>query len=94
VTQRKFYHNTITSLQSEEVLVVVDYKENLKYNRKMVESSQSFFNYYSATCLGFLVVKRLGNGSLKKFYCCCLSEILNHEADFTIFCLEKVIKMK
>ncbi|MDB5911016.1 MAG: hypothetical protein JWP34_5133 [Massilia sp.] len=86
------YKRQQTEIQDGEVIITLDYKQNIKLNVGPEEASRLFYHQAHRTVLGFLLQYRDPNThALCNHYVDFISSCLTHDATFALECLRQVI---
>ena len=80
------------SLEINQRLVLMDYKENYKLPITKNQDGRAWYNKTQVTCLSFLVYHKSSSGIINKTVLTYLSPCLSHTGSFTLQCLECVLK--
>ena len=83
--------NVLKEKGVKHCLIVLDFKENIKLSRGLVEYDHDFHNKPIRTVLGFIIYFVDSNGIYHKKHFNIISEILSHDAGFVINAFEKLI---
>lgn len=87
--QKRCFRSKIDSLEKDECIVIMDFKENFKIGGGPVELSQSFYNKASISCLGFCIIYKQGE-KIKRSYHDYISEVISHDSHFVKNCLKRL----
>ena len=90
--QREQKARDLTSLTTNQRLVIMDYKENIKTPISKNQEGKTFYTRTQTTCLTFLVHKREADSSLSKTVITFFSPHLSHTGLFTLHCLYQALK--
>ena len=90
--QRKFFNQQRAEIQPDELMVIVDFKENIRLGGGPVECGQDYFTRQQCSVLGMAVgywnqVKQQPSVEYVDFF----SDILSHDALFVSNCLSNVL---
>jgi hypothetical protein len=86
------YKRQQAGIKEGEVIITLDYKENIKLNVGPEEASRLFYHHAQRTVLGFLLQYRDPNShELCHHYVDFISSCLTHDATFALECLRQVI---
>ena len=88
--QRQLYHSDLTNLQPGEMLLVIDFKENLKL-RAPLEESRDFYSSQFRSVFGVMMVFN-HNGNIRKKYIDFISESLSKDTVAAIDCLDLLLE--
>ena len=89
--QKSYYKQKIQNLDSDECIIVMDFKENFKIGGGPIEISQSYYGKSSISCLGFCIIWK-SEGEVKRSYHNYLSKVLSHDSHYVINCLNDLEK--
>jgi hypothetical protein len=82
----------LSSSDGSDVVITLDYKQNIKLNIGPVEESRRFYNEAQRTVLGFLCqYKEQATGQLVNHYVDYLSPCLTHNAAFALQCMSDLV---
>lgn len=91
--QRNSFKEQFENLDDGEVLLVIDFKANIKLNIESPQVSKSFFNQPQRTLFGVaMAYKCPTTHEISKFYYDIFSEFLSHNAFFVQSALQKVFR--
>ena len=90
--QREQKARDLSSLRTNQRLVIMDYKENIKTPISKNQEGKTFYTRTQTTCLTFLVHKREADSSLSKTVITFFSSHLSHTGLFTLHCLYQALK--
>jgi hypothetical protein len=90
--QREEVHRQILAVHPGEVIMVVDFKENLRLPFSRNAVGQDFYTQSPVTLLSFVTFSIDSTGTTKKHVFTVLSLCLTHTAKFVIECLKVVLK--
>ena len=98
--QRSSFKDQVSNLSEKDLLIVLDFKQNIKLGGGNAQVSQSFYNTPSTTCLGMVLYfrdknERSGNnknGVIRKIYVEFISDCLTHNFLFVKYCLRRLLK--
>jgi hypothetical protein len=86
------YKRQQAEIQDGEVIITLDYKQNIRLNVGPDEASRLFYHQAQRTVLGFLLQYRDPNTQmLSNHYVDFISSCLTHDATFALDCLHQVI---
>ena len=90
--QRRRMGENMSSLQNNQRLILMDYKENYKLPITKNQEGRAWYNKTQVTCLSFLVYQKSSSGDMNKTVFTYLSPCLSDTGSFTLQCLERVLK--
>ena len=79
--QKNHFKFSIKNLKINECIIVMDFKQIFKIFGGPVEVSQSFYNKFSVSYLGFMMIIKDSRNIRKKYYEF-LSEVITHDSFF------------
>lgn len=88
--RRLAYKEDKRNLSSDEVLFVMDFKQNVKLNKGHLEVSMDFFNAPSRSYLTLVTFYKEGAKTKKKYWDF-MSQCLTHDAQFVGDCIDQVL---
>jgi hypothetical protein len=88
--RRQAYKDDKLNLTSNDVLIVMDFKQNIKLNKGHLEVSRDFFNAPSRSYLTLVTFYKEGETTKKKYWDF-ISRSLNHDAQFVADCIDQVL---
>jgi hypothetical protein len=89
--QRAKYKAAIANVTKTQVVIVMDYKENIKYGMHACATGTEYFEQQARTILGFTVFYR-EDDNIKKEHFDIISEVLSHDSFFSQIALYKVLE--
>lgn len=92
LTQRQQYVSQRTSLAPREVLLVIDFKENIKYPIMKDQEGKDFYRQRQITCLSCVCYKRSYTGDMEETIFTFFSTCTKHNGSFTIHALEHLFQ--
>ena len=92
LTQRARFIEDRSSLTPTQILLMIDYKENIKYPIDRDQEGRDWYCRKQITCLTCLCYKRRESGELEEFVYTFFSNCTKHTGAFTIYCLESLLK--
>lgn len=87
--QKICYRQKIENLESNECIVLMDFKQKFKLGGGPVETSQVFYNQSQVSCLGFCVIYKVSGEVIRTYYNF-LSEVISQDSHFVKNCLRKL----
>ena len=94
LTQRAKFIEDRSSLTPSQLLLMIDFKENIKYPIDRDQEGRDWYCRKQITCLTCLCYKRRESGELEEFVYTFFSTCTKHTGAFTIYCLESLLKEK
>ena len=88
LTQRQQFISQRESLIDKQVLLVIDFKENIKYPILKDQEGKDFYRQKQITCLSCVCYKRCSMGGLQETIFTFFSTCTKHNGAFTIYALE------
>ena len=92
LTQRARFIEDRSSLSPSQLLLMIDFKENIKYPIDRDQEGRDWYCRKQITCLTCLCYKREESGELEEFVYTYFSTCTKHTGAFTIYCLERLFK--
>jgi len=81
-TQKKHYANVLNSLQQNQVVMIMDFKEKIQLGHAPRETGMSFFNRQPMTVLGIFIQKKNKDNIIERRYFDILSLVISQDAAF------------
>jgi hypothetical protein len=91
--QRACFHAEIYNIKSQQAILLIDFKENLKLGGSPNELNQDFYYKKNCSVLGMCLIYKDENNQIKKEYKDYFSDILSHDGLFIIDCLHKLFSL-
>jgi hypothetical protein len=89
--QKEAFENDKKNLKSNECIVIIDFKENIRIGGGPVEIGSDYFNKSQRTVFGVTIYYK-ENNQLKQRYMVYISEILNHDSIMAQECILNLMK--
>jgi hypothetical protein len=90
--QADAFKEQIKEIPSGECVLVVDFKENVKIGKGLVELNKDFYRFKSRTILGFVIYSNPSGQRIEKTHVNMVSEVLTHDGLFSSDALHQVIR--
>ena len=88
LTQRQQFISQRELLGKREILLVIDFKENIKYPIMKDQEGKDFYRQKQITCLSCVCYKRSSSGDIDETIFTFFSKCTKHNGAFTIYALE------
>ena len=88
--QRNLFKEMKDNVQRGEVIIVIDFKENISLNKTRISTNHNFYNKPQRTCFGAVLIYRNNEGKVANHYFDIFSSCLSHQSWFVL----EIIKTK
>lgn len=89
--QKKSFNILLKNLKENDIVILLDFKENIRLGGSAHEASSSFYNRSMFSIFGACLLSRK-NGIIITKYINFLSKVLSHDSFFVINCIKELLK--